>query len=210
MRFRFWGDPCRVPTRHLGVLVVCTALLAGCGNGPRVHLHVCGDIRVPKDVDALGITLLDAAGNQVYNGSQDLFTAAAADGGSAAGDGGVADGGAPPTDGGTCTTGQAQDLPLSFDLRLGHGDMWVIVQGFEQGAPVIEVEGRVRFPTQGAADVTVGLTRDCLGVHCAYGQTCVKGTCQITAFGGTPSSCTGQGSTGKIEPACEVLTGASP
>ncbi len=224
MRFRYRGDPRRARTRPLGGLVVCALLLAGCGNGPRVHLHVCGDVRVPDDVDALGVTLLDADRNPVYDGTQDLFTPSDADGGTAGVDGGSAgvDGGtggggaadAGTSDGGagagSCVIGQAANLPLSFDLRDGHGDMWVVVQAFKQGAPVATIEARVSFPTQGAADVSVGLTRDCLGVKCAFGQTCVKGICQVTEFGGTPAACEGAAATGPVKAACEPSDGGSP
>lgn len=187
---------------HLLAGIACLGLV-GCGRAPYVHLHVCGDVAVPSDVDTVGVSLLDENQKSLYEGTSNLFTAKSG----AVADGGTTDGGT--SDGGVCEPGTAQTLPLTFDLTAGQGNMWVVVRGFRDGVPVETVWGRVTLLTHGSADVSIGLTKDCLGVKCAYGQTCIRGQCEITKFGGDPKSCQGAPDTGSTKDSCKPV-GTTP
>ncbi|MDF1562017.1 MAG: hypothetical protein P1V51_03190 [Deltaproteobacteria bacterium] len=156
---RFWG-PYAI---GLGLIV----LGAGCLSGPAVSVEVCGDVAVPTEVDTLRLSLSDENGVESYSGVFDLYEF--------------------PADGGCPLDPEA--LPQSFDLREGAGRMWVTVQGLRDQIEVTRVEARIEFPVRGSTDVTVALTSDCLGVSCAFGQTCVAGLCEIAQFGGTPNVC---------------------
>ena len=148
-----------------GVLLIGSA--SGCLSGPAVSVEVCGDIRVPSEVDTLRLSLSDENGVESYSGVFSLHDFQD--------DGGCAD--------------DPEALPQTFDLREGTGQMWVAVQGLRDQIEVTRVEARVEFPIRGSTDVVVAMTADCLGVSCPFGQTCVAGLCEIAQFGGTPDVC---------------------
>lgn len=139
----------------------------GCLSGPAVSVEVCGDVRVPSEIDTLRLSLSDENGVESYSGVFSLHDFEA--------DGGCAD--------------DPEALPQTFDLREGTGQMWVAVQGLRDQIEVTRVEARAEFPIRGSIDVVVALTADCLGVSCPFGQTCVTGLCEIAQFGGTPDTC---------------------
>ncbi len=140
---------------------------AGCFSGPSVEVEVCGDVRVPSEVDTLRLSLSDENGVESYSGVFSLYDF--------------------PADGG-CTVDPAA-LPQTFELREGSGQMWVTIQGLRDQIEVTRVEARVEFPVRGSTDVVMALTSDCLGISCPFGQTCVAGLCEIAQFGGNPDRC---------------------
>ncbi|RMG21655.1 MAG: hypothetical protein D6729_00340, partial [Deltaproteobacteria bacterium] len=89
----------------------------------------------------------------------------------------------------TCRQGTVKHLPIVVDLPGGQGRVWVRAQGLLDGTETLVGEARAEVPVEGTVDAIIGLTQACLGVRCAYGQTCVKGRCEVTQFGGNPESC---------------------
>lgn len=164
------------------VLMSAHTLLTGCFGDPRVRVEICGDVAIPYTIDALRLSLRDEGQVEVSGGVFELFSPGEIDL-----DGGNADAGT--GDGGGCLPGEREAFPVDFELRGGAGRMWVSVQGLKDGIEVMKVVARVEFPTQGVADVTVALSADCVGVQCAFGQTCVQEQCEIAQFEGTPDVC---------------------
>lgn len=178
-----------------GALVALSA--SGCTGDPVVRLHVCGDARVPEDLDAVRVSLLDETGQEIFSAVKELFVPEGAADAGAPGP----DGGAPP-DGGACTPGSAEVLPLVFDLHDGQGRMWVVVEGLKDGVPVVRYDAQADQPVRGVADVYAAFSQDCVGVRCAYGQTCAAGRCEIAVLGGAPEACDGSPYEGGSTDAC--------
>lgn len=181
--------------------------LTACPGDPYVRVHVCGDVQIPGQIDALRLTLFDETQQELFSAVRELFVPGEgdpADAGTA--DAGPTDGGE-GEDGGACTPGTAQPLPRTFDLHAGRGQMWLVVEGLLDGVAVVRADARVEQPVRGVAVVSVGLQPDCLGVRCAYGQTCAEARCQIAVFGGDPDACAGAPPDGTPVEACRPEAG---
>lgn len=132
-------------------------------------LEVCGELVAPLEVDALRVSLLDDTRlAETFAGVYEL---------------------------GTCDIDSSVQLPVEVDLPDQAGDVWIGVQGLSDGVVVTRVEVRLEPPTLDGPEVTVvpvNLTRDCLGVDCAVGQTCRDGVCVVTPWHhDDPATCVG-------------------
>jgi len=156
----------RVSSMRLFGLAVAVFLSAGClYEDPVFKVEVCGDVRVPLDVDAFRITIFDAQlDKELVSGTRELVS---------------------------CPGVVTKGLPQSVELAAVSGESWVRVQGLKDGVTVSRFDRRVRVGEDEGADVRVSITRACLGIMCAKGQTCIKGDCVLADFSSPPEICTG-------------------
>lgn len=140
--------------------------MGGCFyEDPVFRIEVCGDVRVPEDIDAYRITVWDSTlDTELQSGTRELVQ---------------------------CPGVQTIDLPQVVELSAVSGDSWVRVQGLKNGVPVSRFDRRVRVGDDEDAEIIVSITRSCLGVTCAKGQTCFDGTCALADFTSTSEICTG-------------------
>jgi hypothetical protein len=172
--------------------------LVGCGNSPRVVAHLCGDVNIPGDIDAVRLSLQDETDQEMASGVVQLFKPEQE--------------GIPlgqentETDGGPgevlCPKGEVQELPVDFELYNGAGTVWVIAQGLRDQVEVMRSIVRAQFPISGPEHVYLGLQSSCLGAFCAYGQTCVDGKCEVAIFNGDENIC--PGGTGPTRPVTDA------
>mgnify|MGYP001819214796 CR=1 FL=1 len=152
--------------RLLPNIAISMLLLAACGPPPNVALiEVCGDIEIPFDIDALRISVLEADRRTEHRaGTLDLLNCG----------------------------GDTLSLPQTTELEAPFGDVWVVVQGLQQGVEVMTSERRVKIEDKGRAqDVLIGLTRSCMRITCDLGQTCIDGVCEQAPWESDQSMCSG-------------------
>lgn len=147
-------------------LVVAVILCAGClYEDPVFNVKVCGDVRVPQDVDAFRVTILDAQlETELVSGTRELVS---------------------------CPGIVTLSLPQNVELAAVAGESWVRVQGLKEGLTVSRFDRRVRVGDDEGADILVSITRACLGNMCARGQTCIDGECVLADFTSPPEICSG-------------------
>lgn len=155
---------------HLIMVSVSAVLVAllwgGCtGQGDRIEVEVCGaQLEVPAQVDAVRVSVLDRARQELRAGTRELVL---------------------------CPQDKLLSLPqvVAFD-SLDEEDAWVVVQGLKDGVEVLRYERRASLSTGVIEQVNMVLAADCLGVQCPLGQTCVEGACEIVSVQGLdPSLC---------------------
>ena len=119
-------------------------------------LEVCGELVAPLEVDALRVSLLDdTRETETFAGVYEL---------------------------GTCDIESSVQLPIEVNLPEQAGAVWIGVQGLADGVEVIRAEVRLEPPGLGTTVVPLNMVRDCLGVDCSTGQTCVEGECVVTPW----------------------------
>jgi hypothetical protein len=168
-------------------ITLCGGVSAGCGNSPRVVAHLCGDVNIPGDIDAVRLSIQDETDQEMASGVVQLFLPE--DQGVPIGQengGETSDGGVPQAE---CPKGEVQELPVSFELHNGAGTVWVIAQGLKDQVEVMNSVVRAQFPISGPEHVYIGLQASCMGAFCAYGQTCVNGKCEVAVFNGDKGIC---------------------
>ncbi len=157
-------------------LLVLWPIAAACGpDSTVVGVELCGDVQIPEDIDAVRVSILDAERNSVTAGTIELLQ---------------------------CPGSQQLELPQITELEAPIGEVWIVAQGLQEGVSVITSERRLRVEEDGRApEVLLGLTRSCMRVTCALGQTCIDGTCDDAPWetddgvcdGGPPSEGAGRG-----------------
>ena len=137
------------------ILAVAVLASSGCGEETaELRVEICGDIDVPRKVDALRISLLDEERETRRAGIIDLLH---------------------------CPGGRVDRLPLTTSLQPIEGTAWIVVQGLREGTVVSRRERRTQLQPDSSKKVRVALTKNCMGVlGCPLGQTCVQGKCELT------------------------------
>lgn len=161
--------------RRGAVFALFSTLLGCTAPANLVFIEICGDVFVPADVDALRISILDEDYNEYKSGTLELLR---------------------------CPEDVELELPQTTELEAPYGNVWVAVQGLQQGVEVVRSERRLLIEDgEPAQDVLVGLTRSCMRITCPKGLTCIDGVCEQAPWesdeevceGGPPSMGTGGG-----------------
>jgi len=147
--------------------VACIAALVlsvGCSDDqPRVRVEVCGDADVPRRLDGLRVSLLDADREPRREAVIELLE---------------------------CPEAEVSFLPQSVSFRPFDGRAWAAVQGLDDGRPVARFERRLELNSEESTSVQLALNRDCRGVSCPPGQTCIGGDCELAPRSpSTPTRC---------------------
>lgn len=160
-----------------------TLFVAACARpSDVVVIEMCGDVEIPEDVDAVRISILDAERANYNDGMLELLR---------------------------CPGDEIRELPQTVELDAPVGDVWIAVQGLQDGVEVLRSERRAVVSSRGAApEVLVGLTRSCMRVTCPLGQTCIDGDCEQAPWESDESMCSGgrpsEGAGGGLEACPEV------
>lgn len=164
-----------VRTMRLIAVLFVVLCVGGCFyEDPVFRIEVCGDVRVPQDVDAYRITIWDPnLETELLSGTRELVQ---------------------------CPGVKVTDLPQVVELSAVSGESWVRVQGLKNGVPVSRFDRRVRVGDDEDADIIVSITRSCLGVTCPKGQTCFDGSCALADFSSSSEICSGTTPTGPDVP----------
>jgi hypothetical protein len=146
-------------------LIAPVALLAACGpSSNTLFIEVCGDVQIPADIDAVRISVLEADRTEHRTGTLDLLNCG----------------------------GESLALPQTTEIEAPFGDVWVVVQGLQDGLEVMSSERRLNIEEKGPAqDVLVGLTRSCMRIACTLGQTCIDGVCEQAPWESDDGACSG-------------------
>lgn len=141
-------------------------IITGCiSDSPKFNVRVCGDVRIPEDVDGYRLVVFDEdLAQELRSGSEDLLT---------------------------CPGDQVRNLPRSSSFDSVVGDSWVRLQGLKDGIVVTTFDRRVRANEDDDVDIIMGMTRACMGATCAKGLTCYDGVCQAAQFESSDSVCKG-------------------
>jgi len=139
--------------RWLSAAVLIVAL-AGCSQpDATVEVRVCGDVEVPRQVDSIRVSLLDADRQTREQGVVELLK---------------------------CPAGRVVGLPVALSLSPIEGAGFLQVQGLKEGEVVAESERTVELSQDADQFVQLPLTRACVGVvSCPLGQTCLQGSCRV-------------------------------
>ncbi|MDX9720212.1 MAG: hypothetical protein RBU37_05670 [Myxococcota bacterium] len=139
------------------------SLLFACSSERSVvTVRLCGDLDVPLQVDSVRVSLLDGERKEKRAGIRNLLE---------------------------CPAELIRELPQSVELATFEGEAWVVATGLRDGVEVIRVERRVRLSSDESFELSVGLNKECIGVKCSLGQTCVEGRCALVPWGEAPLSC---------------------
>ena len=146
--------------------LIIALITTGCfADAPSFNVRVCGDVRIPQDVDAYRIVVFDEnLSQELRSGAEDLVS---------------------------CPGDQIRDLPRSSSFESVSGGSWVRLQGLKNGIVVTTFDRRVRAAEDTDVDITMGMTRACIGASCAKGLTCYDGVCQAAKFDSDDSVCKG-------------------
>lgn len=149
----------------LGAILLSALSLAGCNaEAPDTHVEVCGNLSVPAELDSLRVVITDQHGAVLREGVRELWS---------------------------CPGPSLMQLPQRLTFAPVSGDIFVRIQGLRGGVPVIENTLR---KTLGPDDphATISLEQGCLGIQCAPGETCSRGSCELIALASdTISACAG-------------------
>lgn len=151
---------------HGGLAALISLALMACDDtSGQLQIELCGDVRIPQEVDSVRVSILDAQRQEVRAGVQELVD---------------------------CPNMRA--LPINQRINFSAYDdteLWIVAQGLRQGVEIMRFERRYRPNQEEQPDgpITLGLTRACLGVFCPLGQTCVQGLCELAPFTNPSSLC---------------------
>lgn len=147
--------------------------VAGCQNPePEVEVRVCGDVDVPREIDTLRVSLLGSDREPRREAVLELLE---------------------------CPEAEVHRLPQSISFRPFDGRAWAVVKGLRDGRPELRFERRLDLNGDTSTSVRLAANRDCLGVSCPEGQTCIGGECELAPRSGSPpSSCESAESDGTI------------
>jgi hypothetical protein len=149
--------------RLLGVLAVALATIAGCEDPePALEVSVCGDLQVPRQMDAVRVSLLGPDRTTREEGVIELLK---------------------------CPAGDVEQLPIRTSFAPPDGEGWIVVQGLSRGAVVARVESRLETEADESIEIRLPLTESCLGAFsCPAGQTCLQGECRVAPVAGETDS----------------------
>ena len=150
-------------------LLAAALLVIGCGPPSNVVVvELCGDVLIPADIDAVRVSILNADRSEHRSGTLDLLN---------------------------CGSEQLE-LPQVTELEAPYGDIWVVAQGLQDGVEVLSSERRLNIEESGPAqDAIISMTRSCMRIGCALGQTCINGTCEQAPWPEDEVACSGGAAT---------------
>lgn len=166
------------------IMMATAVMLVGCGPpSDVVVVELCGDVRIPGDIDAVRVSILSADRTQYRAGTLDLLN---------------------------CGSTQ-RELPQNTELEAPEGDVWVVAQGLQEGLEVLRFERRLRIEDSGRAqDAVIAMTRSCMRVTCALGLTCINGMCEQAPWADDEVSCSGGGASEGAGGGMAMCTGDEP
>lgn len=186
------------------VLILITALwsAASCNAEAEIAFRVCGKLKVPAQVDALRIAVLDEQLEEKRAALIELTarpapTEAATGGRASAGAGGkrsAKDAGAAGSAGKAETqsaksSNPTQSLPVEASLPVPNGAGYVRVQALLNGSEVARFERRITELDK-IKHVDMPLSDACYGkTNCEKGQTCVTGDCTVAPINAASPHC---------------------
>lgn len=130
---------------------------------PKLRVEVCGDALIPDDIDAFRISIWDEnLENELVSGTRELLR---------------------------CPGPDFLALPQEVEFNAIEGETWIRVQGLRNGESVSSFWARQRTDADESGEVRVSITRACLGIQCAVGQTCVDGQCVLAEYQPASSIC---------------------
>jgi hypothetical protein len=175
--------------------------IVGCGSDSEISFRICGKLDVPKQLDALRISILDEALTEQNFALIELTEREVAlEGGPK--DKANSDDDQPndsedgETDESTDSENESRDqpattrsLPIIASLTTGSGSGYVRVQALLKGVEVARFDRQVpKLDAVSAVDMP--LAEKCYGrYNCALGQTCVKGECVVAPYTADPPTC---------------------
>jgi hypothetical protein len=178
------------------ILMVCGAILASCGTDTEIEFRICGDLKVPKQLDALRISVLDDTLEEKNFALIELVPREVrADGGSAG-----AGGKSSSKDAGTrsakdsgvassSASSSVEKLPITASLPARVDSGYVRVQALLQGEEVARFDRRIPNMSK-AKSVDMPLTNSCYGqTNCARGQTCLEDECAVAPLSNDSPHC---------------------
>lgn len=136
-------------------LLAAAAGLAACtSDEAKARVQLCGDLSVPDDIESVRVVIYDQDRTPLREGVRELWS---------------------------CPGPTLHRLPQTLEFESVSGDVFIEVQGLQEGVPVIKSELRTTLANN-SADATVSLERSCMGANCAPGETCVDGECELVAL----------------------------
>ena len=149
---------------RLGLIALACALFfcANCGDSGKFSVKVCGDIKVPQQIDGLRVSLLSPSGKELRSGVIELLQ---------------------------CPSEKIQELPIKYEFsEVDGGDqIRVRVQGLKQEVEVARAE--LKLEADEYDEAIVGINQACLGVSCPLGQSCFKGECELNRWEFSKQDC---------------------
>ena len=181
------------------LLIVSLLAYAGCGSESRIEFHICAELDVPKELDALRISILDEALQEQRFALIELTRREmVAEGGvtnGATSDRDRQSGSQEPnaesaskaeTDTQNATT---RSLPITPSLKGESGPGYLRVQALLEGVEVARFDRQIPDLEKTTA-VDMPLTKGCYGkTNCSLGQTCVGDRCIVAPIGAAPPAC---------------------
>lgn len=155
----------RIKNRAIRAMAVIGALMVlGCGpRGDLIQVQVCGDVMLPDEIDAIRVSVLDEARNELRAGTRELVL---------------------------CPEDRLLTLPQTVEFGgVESADAWVVVQGLKEGIEVMRYARRASLSTSVVEQITLVVDRECLGINCVLGQTCVAGECEIVSEQAPEGAC---------------------
>lgn len=168
---------------------------AGCAPDSQLEFRICGKLKVPKQLNALRISILDDA---LQEKSFALIELTARE---IVKEGGVRDSATSEKDANSSakdaesatepksSSASVKSLPVTASLAGSDSSGYVRVQALLNGSEVARFDRRI--PKFGKiSEVDMPLTEDCYGKYnCSLGQTCVNGECVVAPIGNATPGC---------------------
>ena len=172
--------------RHSALLLVAALLAAAaCQPDGEIELKVCGDLRIPGQIDALRLSVLDDSLNERRAVVVELVPREAPVSESessgeenqeeAAVEGDHADAGEPQEK----ASAKPRSLPITAHLPVVAGSGYLRAQGLLKGIEVVRFDLRV-YDIESLERAELVLKKNCYRrISCSLGQTCVAKLCQV-------------------------------
>jgi hypothetical protein len=177
------------------LLFATVFVFTSCAPDSQIEFRICGNLKVPKQLDALRISILDDALKEKSFALIELTTREILK------EGGVRDS---ATAGKDAQSGvkdaesatepkkgskSVKSLPVTASLAGSDSSGYVRVQALLQGSEVARFDRRIPNLDE-SSEVDMPLTDACYGKYnCSRGQTCVNGECVVAPIGTDLPAC---------------------
>lgn len=175
-------------------------LICSCRSESQIEFHICGNVQVPEQIDAIRVSILNDSMAEVQAGlieleprdpisvegevdgspedeTKDLDGAIDSDGNDAN-----------PLSEGSTGSGPFE-LPITVSLPNHHGSGFLRIQGLLDGVETARFD-RTVDDFERIDEVDMSLTKQCYGrMSCSLGQTCIKGDCKLAPPVGSAPFC---------------------
>ncbi|MBN1656631.1 MAG: hypothetical protein JXA30_22860 [Deltaproteobacteria bacterium] len=183
------------------LLLACLLTFAGCGVESRIEFRICGKLKVPNQLDALRVSILDTELTEqgfalIELTERDMVAEGGVEDSATKNDDALRKTDEPSReateDGGLDSERRSstiKSLPVTASLEGIEGPGYLRVQALLEGVEVARFD-RWIADRDAASTVDMPLTESCYGrYNCALGQTCVKGNCVVAPIGNDPPAC---------------------